>query len=188
MNGWWLLIPLLTALTAYLTVQILLTTFFKRLLPQRRQQWTAQLAKKVATEFISFDGIAQKITSPENVQKIMPAVEVHVDEFLRNGLPKAFPIIGSFIGDRTVAQLKEIFLKELETIFPVVIKGYIDNLQKDLDPELLIINKLETISTQQMEKAFVQAAGTGLNRLKAAATAGGLLVGLLQLAIVIATK
>ncbi|WP_315814403.1 hypothetical protein [Paraflavitalea speifideaquila] len=59
-------------------------------------------------------------------------MEVHVDEFLRKGLPKAFPMISTFIGERTINQLKEIFLKELETIFPVVMKGYVKTCSKTL--------------------------------------------------------
>jgi uncharacterized membrane protein YheB (UPF0754 family) len=182
MNGWWLLIPALTAFTGWITIRLAVSLFLKRVLPQHRQQWTAQLAKKVSAE-ISFDAIGQKITSPENVQKIMPQVEVHVDDFLRKGLPKAFPVISTFIGERTIGQLKEIFMKELTTIFPTVIQNYIGNLQQELDLEQLIHDKVNGYSTEAIQTAVYQAAGADLNKAAGLAALLGLIIGLLQLVI-----
>jgi uncharacterized membrane protein YheB (UPF0754 family) len=187
MNGWWLLIPALTAFTGWITIRLAVSLFLKRVFPQQREQWTAQLAKKVSTEFISFDAIGQKITNPENIQKIMPQVEVHVDDFLRKGLPKAFPIISSFIGERTIGQLKEIFLKELETIFPTVMQSYIGNLEQELNLEQLIRDKVNSYSSEDIETAVYQAIGADLNKAAGLAALLGLLIGLVQLAIVWAT-
>lgn len=183
MNGWWLLIPALTAFTGWITIRLAVSLFLKRIVPQQRAQWTAQLAKKVSAE-ISLDAIGQKITSPENVQKIMPQVEIHVDEFLRKGLPKAFPIISSFIGERTIGQLKEVFMKELETIFPNVIQNYIGNLQQELDLEQMIQDKVNNYSSADIETAVYQAVGPNLNKAAALAALLGLLIGLVQLAII----
>jgi uncharacterized membrane protein YheB (UPF0754 family) len=183
MNGWWLLIPALTAFTGWITIRLAVSLFLKRVFPQQREQWTAQLAKKISAE-VSFDAIGQKITTPENVQKIMPQVEVHVDEFLRKGLPKAFPIISSFIGERTIGQLKEIFMKELETIFPTVIQNYIGNLQQELNLEQMIQDKVNSYSSADIEAVVYQAVGADLNKAAGLAALLGLLIGLMQLAII----
>jgi len=183
MNGWWFLIPALTALTGWLSIRLLVYLFFKRVFPQHRQQWTAQLAQKVSTDLFSLEAIGQKITSPENVQKIMPQVEVHVDDFLRKGLPKAFPVISTFIGERTIGQLKEIFMKELENIFPTVMHGYINNLQQELNLEQTIQDKVNSYASADIEKAVYRALGPDLNKAAGLAAGLGLLVGLIQLAI-----
>lgn len=187
MSPWWLMIPILSALIGWLTIQLAVKLFFTRILPSKRGQWTAQLANRVSTELFSMDTLEQKITSPESFQKIMPQVEVHIDDFLRKGLPKAFPIISTFIGERTINQLKEIFMKELETIFPVVMKGYVKNLQQDLNLEQMVKDKVESINNEQIQAAVYQAIGPDLNRASLIAGAFGLLVGLAQLAIVLAT-
>lgn len=181
------MLPILTALTGWLSVQLAAFLFFRYALPRRRQEWTAALAKKVSTEFFDPAVLEQKIADPANYQKIQPMVEVHVDDFLRKGLPKAFPIIGSLIGDRTINQLKEIFLKELETIFPVVMQGYVKNLQQDLNLEQLIIEKIDGIGTEVVQRAAYQAMGGGLTKASALAAGLGLLIGLAQLAIVMST-
>jgi hypothetical protein len=184
MNGWWLLIPALTAFTGWLSIRLLVWFFFKRVFPQQRSAWTAQLAKKVSTEFFSLETIGQKATSPESIQKIMPQVEVHVDDFLRKGLPKAFPVISSFIGERTIGQLKEIFMKELETIFPTVMQGYINNLQQELDLEQMILDKANHYTDGSIEQEIRGAIGADLNKAAALAAGIGLLIGLVQLLIV----
>ncbi|MEY2865921.1 MAG: UDP-3-O-(3-hydroxymyristoyl)-glucosamine N-acyltransferase, partial [Pseudomonadota bacterium] len=46
--------------------------------------------------------IEQKITSTDNVNKLMPFVETKVDEFLRVKLSDAFPVISMFIGENTI--------------------------------------------------------------------------------------
>jgi uncharacterized membrane protein YheB (UPF0754 family) len=184
MNLWWLLIPILSALVGWLTVRLSVSLFFSHVFPRGRRQWTEQLAKLVSTQLFSFEALEQKITNPENVQKIMPQVEVHVDDFLRKGLPKAFPIISSFIGDRTINQLKEIFMKELETIFPKVMQGYVKNLQQDLNLEQMILEKVESFTTKDIQTAVFRSMGPDLNRAACLAALLGLLVGLVQLAIV----
>ena len=187
MSPWWLMIPILSALIGWLTIQLAVKLFLTRVLPRQRGQWTAQLATMVSTELFSMDALEQKITSPENFQKIMPQVEVHIDDFLRKGLPKAFPIISTFIGERTISQLKEIFMKELETIFPVVMKGYVKNLQQDLNLEQMVKDKIGSISNEKIQTTVYQSIGPDLNRAALLAGTFGFLVGLLQLVIVLVT-
>jgi uncharacterized membrane protein YheB (UPF0754 family) len=181
------MIPILSALIGWLTVQLGVKLFLGLVLPKKRHQWTAQLARLVATEFLSGNMLEQKVGSPESLQKIKPQLEVHVDEFLRKGLPKAFPMISTFIGERTINQLKEIFLQELETIFPVVMKGYVKNLQQDLNLEQMIIEKINAQSTENIQVAVYQAIGNKLNLAAGLAALLGLLIGLAQLGIVMAT-
>lgn len=57
--------------------------------------------------------------------RMRPLVEKQVDEFLSIRLPREMPMIGMFIGEKTIAQLKAIFLKELEDIFPLVMQQYL---------------------------------------------------------------
>jgi uncharacterized membrane protein YheB (UPF0754 family) len=93
-------------------------------------------------------------------------------------------MIGMLIGDRTINTLKEIFMKELETIFPVVIKGYVQNLQQDLDLEQMVATKIATLQADKLETAMY------LSLKKELRAAGfffgliGFLIGLVQVGIV----
>ena len=50
------------------------------------------------------------------------------------------------IGDKTINQLKVAFLTELESLFPVLMKSYISNLQKEFDIEKQVSEKIAGFS------------------------------------------
>ena len=96
MNYWLILIPIISAFIGWFTNWIAIKMLFhpkdpKRILgitfhgifPKRQKVFAEKLGKLVSNELLSFGEIEQKITSPENIQKLMPFVEGKVDEFLR---------------------------------------------------------------------------------------------------------
>jgi len=142
----------------------------------------------VSRELLSFTDLEAKITSPENFNKIKPTVEEHVDDFLRNKLKEAFPMIGMLIGDRTINTLKEIFMKELETLFPVIMKAYMQNLQKDLNLDKLISDKVTSLSPATLEAGLYQNMGKELAQARLVGLVVGFLIGIVQMCIIIAFK
>lgn len=90
----------------------------------------------------SFDNLESRLTKPENFEKIMPLIETHVDDFLRNKLSEAMPMISMFVGERTINQLKELFMRELKIIFPASIKSYIQGARTEFDPATLITDDM----------------------------------------------
>jgi len=139
----------------------------------------------VSKELLSFTELEAKITHPDNFKKIMPTVEEHVDDFLRNKLKEAFPMIGMLIGDRTISTLKDIFMKELETLFPVIMKAYMQNLQKELDVEKLISEKISAFTPDKLETLLYQTMGKELRLAGLVGALVGLLIGLIQVGIII---
>jgi len=65
----------------------------------------------------------------------MPLVETHVDDFLRIKLPEAMPMISMFVGEKTILQMKTVFINELQLLFPQIMEKYASQLKKDLNPE-----------------------------------------------------
>ena len=110
------------------------------------------MAKKtgqlVSSQLFSFDALQQKATSPENFEKLKPEIEKHIDFFLREKLKVTFPMLSMLIGDKTITQMKTAFLTELETMFPVLLKSYIDNLEKELDIEKEVSDKIDNFLTK----------------------------------------
>jgi hypothetical protein len=49
---------------------------------------------------------------------ILPLADTHVDDFLRNKLPKAMPVMSMLVGEKTIAQLKAVFMEELQNLLP----------------------------------------------------------------------
>lgn len=164
MNWWLILIPLISAFIGWFTNWIAIKMLFhpnepKKILgltfhgifPKRQQQFAEKLGKLVSNELLSFDDIAAKITKKENIDQIMPHVEGHIDHFIRNKLSDTFPLLSMFIGDKTINQLKEGFMKELQQIFPELMNKYMGNLKKELDLEQIVIQKVQGFSSDKLE-------------------------------------
>ncbi|HEV7783349.1 MAG TPA: DUF445 family protein [Chitinophagaceae bacterium] len=193
MNYWLLLIiPLSSAAIGWLTMRIaiyflfhpgkprkLMGITFHGIFPKRREEFAIKLGK-TAHENFSFDSIEEKINNPETLQKILPLIEDHIDDFLRNRLGKEMPMISMFIGEKTIDKLKSAFLKEIELLFPQVMKQYASNLKQEFDIEQIVVEKLMAFSPGELEKLVY----TGMKReLKLARITGaviGLVIGLGQ--------
>lgn len=198
--NWWLfvILPIISAFIGWVSNWLLIKGLFhpqkpvrlpgftiQGIYPKRQKQLAAQLSTLVSKELLSFTDLEAKITSPDNFNKIKPTVEEHVDDFLRNKLKEAFPMIGMLIGDRTINTLKEIFMNELETLFPVIMKAYMQNLQKDLDLDKLITDKIMAFTPASLEAALYQNMGKELAQARLAGLLIGLFIGLIQVGIII---
>jgi uncharacterized membrane protein YheB (UPF0754 family) len=132
---------------------------------------------------LSFKDIEQKIVSPENLQKLMPVVESHVDDFLRKKLADVFPVISMFIGEKTISQLKGHFLNELEALFPVLMKRYMGNLQAELDLEKIVTEKVAGFSSDKLEEILMSIMSKEFRFVEILGGVLGFIIGLLQVAI-----
>lgn len=80
---------------------------------------------------IDWGTILPKEQLPHQLEQLMPVIEEKLDHFFRNRLAEKLPMISMFIGDKTIQQLKEVFLEELRTMFPELIHSFGSNIQKE---------------------------------------------------------
>lgn len=201
MNWWLILIPLISAFIGWFTNWIaikmlfhpkeprkILGITFHGIFPKRQQQFAEKLGKLVSNELLSFSDIESKITSKENLDKIMPLVEGHIDHFIRHKLSDTFPLLSMFIGDKTINQLKEGFMKELQQIFPEVMKKYMGNLQKDLDLEQIVIQKVRGFSSDKLESILNDIMKKEFKFVEIIGGVLGFIIGLLQVLLTLLTN
>lgn len=161
---------------------------FHGIFPKRQRQFAEKLGTLVSTELISFKEIEEKIVNPENIKKIMPLVELRIDEFLRTKLGEAFPIISMFIGDNTINQLKTIFMKELETIFPELIGSYMKNLESQLDLNKMVTEKVYGFSSDKMEMILNQIMSKEFRFVEIIGGVLGFIIGIFQVLLTLLTQ
>jgi uncharacterized membrane protein YheB (UPF0754 family) len=196
MNYWLILIPLISAFIGWVTNWVAIKMLFhprepKKILgitfhgifPKRQQQFAEKLGKLVSDEFLSFDDIEQKISNPDNLRKVMPMIETHVDDFLRNRLKDEMPVISMFIGDKTITNLKTMFMKEIESLFPQVMKQYAANLKNELDLEQIVIKKVAGFSSDKLEEVLYQIMSKEFRFVEIIGAVIGLIIGIVQVLI-----
>lgn len=197
MNAWYWLLPVIASFSGWLCIRVVAALLFSPakpaktmgitwhgLIPAKHHRIAAELGRLVQKEF-SFTALEQQLTRPATLQQLMPAVEGHIDVFLREKLPKAMPMLGMFIGDRTIQQLKDTFMGELEVLFPQVIQDYVHTLEKNTNIEQLVTERINAISAEQLQQYVYAPAAAGLNKLAWIGAIIGFLTGLIQLAVVL---
>jgi len=195
MNYWLFIIPVISAfigwVATWVAIKILfhphkpkkiLGVTFQGVFPKRQRQFAEKLGKLVKTVF-SFDDIEQKISDPDNLKKIMPTIEAHVDDFLRNRLSVEMPVISMFIGDKTIIKLKTAFMKEIETLFPLVMKQFAGNLKTELDLEQIVFKKISGLSSNELEKILQQTMSKELRSVKITGAVIGFIIGVVQVVL-----
>jgi uncharacterized membrane protein YheB (UPF0754 family) len=182
MNYWLIITPLIAAFIGWLIHVLALRYFFKSILPGQQQRIAAELGNMAAAEFAAFTGIEEKISDPKNLESIMPVIEQHIDHFLNERLKQEMPMISMFIGNKTTDKLKEIFLKELQALFPQVINQFAGNLRRTIDVEKFVNVRINSIPKQQLEQT-IRAGVPGIKYLPLLGAISGLVVGLVTILI-----
>lgn len=82
-------------------------------------QWEApivQLIKQLPVEEILLSQSAQSFKS------LTPFVDQQLDHFFQHTIKEKLPMISMFIGEKTVGELKWVFMQELEQLFPTLLE------------------------------------------------------------------
>src|ERR1043165_2546051 len=150
-----ILIPLISAFIGWFTNWIAIKMLFhpkepKRIFgitfhgifTKRQRSFAEKLGKMISEEFLSDEDIEEKIADPGNLQKVMPVIESHVDNFLREKLSDEMPFLSLFIGEKTRRSLKNVFMRELDILFPQLMKNYAKHLEEELDLEKIVTEKV----------------------------------------------
>ncbi len=156
--------------------------------PKNQPLIAQKLGQVVSRELLSFAEIEEKVTNTDNLKKLKPEIEKHVDIFLRERLKEAFPMLSMFIGEKTINQLKAAFLMELESLFPVLMKSYMNKLEADLDLEKIVTEKVAGFSSDKLEDILNQITKKEFKFLELVGAVFGFLIGLLQVLIQIASS
>ena len=201
MSLWLYTIPFISAFIHWLIIRMALKLLFhprepRRILgirlhgvfPKRKQQIAESLGRIAGQELLSFQDIEQTITNPENVRKILPLADQHIDNFLRNKLKESMPVISMFIGDKTIQQLKTVFMKELEDLFPLIMKNYVQNIKNDLDIERIVAEKIVDFSSERLEQMLNQVLTKEFRLVEIISAAWGFFIGLLQILLTLLVK
>ena len=151
--------------------------------PKNQKLIAQKLGQVVSRELLSFAEIEKKVTDPENLSKLKPEIEKHIDSFLRDKLKDTFPMLSMFIGDKTINQLKAAFLMELESLFPVLMKSYMTKLEQELDLEKIVTEKVANFSSNKLEDILNQITKKEFKFLELVGAVFGMLIGIVQVLV-----
>lgn len=201
MNLLFILIPVISAFIGWFTNWIaikmlfhprepkkILGITFQGIFPKRQSQFAIKLGKLVSNELLSFEEIEKKISNPDNIQKLLPVLEQHIDVFLKEKLTAQIPMIGMLIGEKTIGIVKGVFMKELEALFPILMKQYMTTLKNELDLEKIVTEKVSKFSSDKLEDILNQIMSTEFRFVEIIGGVLGFIIGLIQVLLTIAIQ
>jgi uncharacterized membrane protein YheB (UPF0754 family) len=196
---WWLYtVPFISAFIHWLMIRLALKLLFhprhprrifgfrlQGVFPKRKRQIAESLGRIVGQQLLSLGDIEKTIADPENVRRILPLVEEHIDHFLRHKLKETMPMISMFIGEKTIGQLKAVFMEELEALFPVVMRSYVTHLRDDLDLERILVEKIAGFPNDRLEAMLKGFLTKEFRFVEVIGAVWGFFIGLLQIWITV---
>jgi uncharacterized membrane protein YheB (UPF0754 family) len=116
-----IVIPLMSAILGWLIAWLFIKLIFA--------PWHNGLKNFI--QGLQIESIVPASASKAQFEAILPLIDDKFDQFFKQKLGEKMPMISMFIGDKTVAQLKSIFLEELQLIFPAVLNQFLYNAKND---------------------------------------------------------
>lgn len=197
MGGWIWIMPWVSAFAGWLLGKLFLFCLFRPYQPikilglriqgfiPRRQERLAGRIGMLASQQTNIlkEGLSS-IDHAAGREALLPFLESHIDDFLRHRLPKAMPVISMFVGDKTINSLKEIFMKEMEELFPQVMERYLEDLQHRFNIGEMVRQRIAAIPPARLESHAYQVMGAGFRSISLLTAAAGFLTGLLYLTLI----
>jgi uncharacterized membrane protein YheB (UPF0754 family) len=190
------LLPVLNALFGWMVITLLFQMLFhpyrKRnffiidvqgFLPNKLPGLAAELGVYVSENFLNIAQLKEDLLSPDKLKQINALLEEKVDDFLRNKLKEKIPVFGMFITEGLITKMKETLMAELENMIPDLIQYFAGDLEKKYDIKKITAEKVHGLQMRDVERAFYQHAGKGINQLKATCAAMGFVLGWLEIAL-----
>jgi len=158
---------------------------FQGILPGKKNAIATALGKTIAKEFDVLPLIEKKINDPATLESILPLIESHIDIFLNQKLKEEMPMISMFIGSKTTDKLKDVFLKEIQALFPQVISKFAGNIGADLDIEKIVTQKITALTPHELEARLKPAMQSELRAIKRLGAVSGFIIGVIQVIILL---
>ncbi|RYE22820.1 MAG: hypothetical protein EOP51_12310 [Sphingobacteriales bacterium] len=130
--------------------------------------------------------VTDKLINPATLAELTPTIETHIDQFLRVKLLEKMPFLSTFLGESTLAKLKVGMMEEIELLLPEVMVQYINKTSAGDDASSLMQEKLQGVDVFQMANTIRVSLSAKITAMKWLVVCIGAIIGLLQLAILLA--
>ena len=118
-----LIIPIMTAIFGWIIAWLFVKALFLN--------WKGGLNQSIAN--LNIDQFITNEASLKQFDLLIPTLDKQLDDFFNHKLTQKMPMIAMFIGNKTIDQLKEVFIEELKLMFPELIQKLIKGSVKEME-------------------------------------------------------
>lgn len=121
-----LFIPIMTALFGWMVAWLFVKALFIN--------WKGGLSQSISS--LKIEQLITTEVSLKQFDLLLPTLDKHLDDFFNLKLTQKMPMIAMFIGNKTIDQLKEVFIEELKLMFPELVQKLLNGSIKELESAL----------------------------------------------------
>ena len=190
-------IPFISALIGWITNYIAIKMLFhprkkikilffsiQGIFPKRQHILAARLGSIVATELFSFEDIKDRFTSTETAHEINQTLDEKLEDFMENKLKATLPMLSMFMNAEVKAKIKNTLHEEFQNILPDILNRFSDRLEKDIDVESIVANKVAAFSSDKLEQILYSIMSKEFRFIEILGGVLGFIIGLLQLLLI----
>ncbi len=152
--------------------------------PKRQKVLAERLGTMVATELFSFNDIKDRFTSTSSAEEINKVLDEKLEDFIEVKLKSALPMLAMFLNDGAKAKIKETLHAEFQHILPDILNKYSEKLEKEIDIEKIVTQKVEAFSSEKLEQILFSIMKKEFKFIEILGGVLGFLIGIVQLLII----
>ena len=189
-------LPIIAALTGWITNFIAIKMLFhprekvkilfieiQGIFPKRQKKLAEKLGKIVSDELFSMEDVRKAITNPENLGDVHEVIDEKLDDFLENRMMESMPMLYVFMSDDMRVKIKATLQQELELMLPELIGQFANKIEKEVDVERTVYEKVVNFSTDKLEEILYSIMKKEFKFIEILGGVLGFIIGLIQLAL-----
>ncbi|MCK5103558.1 MAG: DUF445 family protein [Cyclobacteriaceae bacterium] len=152
--------------------------------PKRQDLLAERLGKMVSSELFSFKDIKDRFTSTSTALEINKVLDEKLEDFMEVKLKSSIPMLAWFLNSNTKAKIKDTLHLEFQNILPDILNKYSEKLEKDIDIEEIVYQKVAAFSSEKLEQILFSIMKKEFKFIEILGAILGFLIGIIQLLII----
>ncbi|WKN42658.1 DUF445 domain-containing protein [Tunicatimonas pelagia] len=191
-----LTLPIIAALTGWITNFIAIKMLFhprekvkilfleiQGIFPKRQKKLAEKLGKIVSDELFSMEDVRKAITNPDNLNDVHQVIDEKLDDFLENRMMESMPMLYVFMSDDMRVKIKATLQQELELMLPELIGQFANKIEKEVDVERIVYEKVVNFSSDKLEEILYSIMRKEFKFIEILGGVLGFLIGLIQIGL-----
>lgn len=190
-------LPIIAALTGWVTNFLAIKMLFhpkkkvdlylfsvQGIFPKRQSVLAERLGKIVSTELFSFNDIKDRFTSTSTAMEINNVLDEKLEDFIEVKIKTAMPMLAMFLNKETKSKIKDTLHQEFQHILPDILNKYSEKLEKDIDVESIVYQKVAAFSSDKLEEILFSIMKKEFKFIEILGGVLGFIIGIIQLLII----
>lgn len=190
-------LPIIAAITGWVTNFLAIKMLFhprkkvnllffsiQGIFPKRQDVLAERLGKIVSQELFSFQDIKSRFTSTSTAIEINSVLDEKLEDFLEVKLKALMPMLAMFLNSEVKAKIKDTLHQEFQNILPDILNKYSEKLEKDIDIEHIVSQKVAAFSSDKLEQILFSIMKKEFKFIEILGGVLGFLIGMIQLLII----